>query len=119
MMAAERFQKINDVLDMFYGPPEDDEILPISLEPVRVCFWQARTDFGDWQHAWKMDVPRGENGDLIDFAEKKTITINVVKNELQSLGMIKVELAAVLEMSKRNEEGVITYLIIITWKMKH
>lgn len=114
MMAAERFQKINDVLDMFYGPPEDDEILPISLEPVRVCFWQARTDFGDWQHAWKMDVPRGENGDLIDFAEKKTITINVVKNELQSLGMIKVELAAVLEMSKRNEEGVITYLIIIT-----
>ena len=71
MMAVERFQKINDVLDMFYGPPEDDEILPISLEPVRVCFWQARTDFGDWQHAWKMDVPRGENGDLIDFAEKK------------------------------------------------
>ena len=61
-----------------------------------------------------MDVPRGENSDLIDFAE-----INVVKNELQSLGMMKVELAAVVEMSKRNEEGVITYLIIITWKMKH
>lgn len=56
-----------------------------------------------------MDVPRGENSDLIDFAE-----INVVKNELQSLGMMKVELAAVVEMSKRNEEGVITYLIIIT-----
>lgn len=106
MMVAERFQKINDVLDMFYGPPEDDEILPISLEPARVYFWQARTDFGDWLHAWKMYVPRGENGDLIDFAEKKTITINVVKNELQSLGMIKVELAAVVEMSKRNEEGV-------------
>ena len=29
-----------------------------------------------------------------------------MKNELQSLGMIKVELAAVLEMSKRNEEGI-------------
>lgn len=36
-----------------------------------------------------------------------------MKSELQSLGMIKVEFAAV-EMSKRNEEGVMTYLIIIT-----
>ena len=98
---------------MFHGPIEDVEILPIPLEPARIYFWQARTDFGDWQHAWKMDAPRGENGDLLDFAEKKAITINVVKNELQSLGMIKVEFAAV-EMSKRNEEGVITYLIMIT-----
>ena len=69
-MAAERFK--NDVLDMFYGPLEDDEILPIPFEPARIYFWQARTDFGDWQHVWKMDVPRGENGDLLDFAGKKT-----------------------------------------------
>lgn len=55
-MAAERFQ--NDVLDMFYGTLEDDEILPIPLEPAGIYFWQARTDFGDWQHVWKMDAPR-------------------------------------------------------------
>lgn len=55
-MAAERFQ--NDVLDMFYGPLEDDEILPIPLEPAGIYFWQATTDFGDWQHVWKMDAPR-------------------------------------------------------------
>ena len=69
-MAAERFQ--NDVLDMFYGTLEDDEILPIPLEPAGIYFWQARTDFGDWQHVWKMDAPRWGNGDLLDSAEKKS-----------------------------------------------
>ena len=38
--------------------------------PDPLYFWQARTDLRDWQHVWKMDAPRGENRDIIDFAEK-------------------------------------------------
>ena len=65
-MAAERFS--NDVLHMFYGPI-NKESLP--LEPARIYFWLARTEFGEWLHVWKMGATKPDNEDLFHFEENK------------------------------------------------
>ena len=53
---------------------------------------------------------KGGNRDIINFAEKtKASTVNVVKNEMQSLGMIKVEFSVIVKMAKRNEDGEMTH----------
>ena len=53
---------------------------------------------------------KGGNSDIINFAEKtKASTVNVVKNEMQSLGTIKVEFSVIVKMAKRNEDGEMTH----------
>lgn len=106
-MAAVLFQ--NNGLDMFYGHLKDEN-LPNPLEPKRIIIylWKARTDFGDWRQVWKMDAPRGKQR-YFKFCRKNENKFVKMKNEMQSLGMIKVEFAVVVKMAKKNENGETTH----------
>ena len=60
-MAAERFQ--NDVLEMFYGPLEDDEILPSHSNLQESIFFRREKNlvigstYGKWMHQGeKMEI---------------------------------------------------------------
>lgn len=49
------------------------------------------------------------NRDILNFAEKNENKFVKMKNEMQSLGMIKVEFAVVVKMAKKNENGEMTH----------
>lgn len=84
-MAAERFQ--NDVLPMFYSPI-NEENLPHPLTQAKIYFLEVKNKFRRmaW-NVWKM--------------RKKFV--NVVRKEMPSLGMRKVEFALLVQMLKKNE----------------
>ena len=96
-MAAAAVQR--DVLKMFYGPvprglnlPQPD-IVPERLAPFE-DFVLARNNFPGWLHVWKMEpLPerRYNQGDIYRFGRAhKRKFVEVVKNEIESLGSINV-----------------------------
>ena len=97
--AAVRFQK--DALDMLYGPIADQN-LPAPLDAAKTYIWHERTDFGGWLHVWKMNASKGENGDIFYFGAKTGNNFaNLVQSEMLAPGMIKVEFAVELKMTRR------------------
>lgn len=52
---------------------------------------------------------QGGNRDILNSAEKNEHKFVKMKNEMQSLGMIKVEFAVVVKMAKKNENGETTH----------
>ena len=67
-MAAANFSR--DVLEMFYGPIEENQrlIAPISLS-IRGGFEIVRKNFNEWLGVWKMRVTNN-NKDLFKFFKK-------------------------------------------------
>jgi len=105
-MATESFT--NDVLQMFYGPINEVN-LPNPLVPARIYFWEARTEFREWLHVWKSDAPKTDNRDIFRFAERNEKKfVDVVEDEMQLLGMIKVSFALLVKMTKKTENDEIT-----------
>ena len=78
-MAAANFSK--DVLEMFYGPIEENQGLPTPISPsIRGGFEIVRNNFNEWLRVWKMQ-PTRKNKDLFKFFQKTKISfINVRKD---------------------------------------
>lgn len=79
---------------MFYDVlrPINKENLPHPLAQAKIYFGNSRTNFGEW---------RGMCGKWMYLKRKKFV--DVVRKEMRSLGMRKVEFALLVQMLKKNE----------------
>ena len=104
-MAAANFSR--DVLDMFYGPIEDNQGLPTPISPdiIREGFQIERNNFNEWLRVWKMRVKRN-NKDLFKFFQKtKNSFINVCTNEVYTMKSVKIQFSLLVRFyMKRNEK---------------
>ena len=106
-MAAAVVQR--DVLQMFYGPPPKGRNLPQPIVPQRQApfedFVLARNNFHGWLNVWRMEpLPERHynQGDIYRFRRAHKIKfVEVVKNELERLGSIKVSFALKARIFKR------------------
>ena len=68
-MAAANFSR--DVLEMFYGPIEENQrLMPPIIPNIRGEFKIVRNNFNDWLRVWKMLATRN-NKDLFKFFQHK------------------------------------------------
>ena len=68
-MAAKRYQ--NDVLEMFFGPI-DDENLPQPLQAnILDEFVLSRNNFGGWLDVWRMEVSNENAQKMMSLSLKK------------------------------------------------
>ena len=72
--------------------PINKENLPHPLAQAKIYFGNSRTNFGEW---------RGMCGKWMHLKRKKFV--DVVRKEMRSLGMRKVEFALLVQMLKKNE----------------
>ena len=103
-MAAANFSR--DVLEMFYGPIEDNQRLPNPISPsVMGEFEIVRNNFNDWLRVWKMRVTKN-NKDLFNFFQKtKNSFINVCNKEVQTMKSVKIQFSLNVRFYiHRNEE---------------
>ena len=96
---------------MFYGAISEEENSN-SRQPLLeyVDFMLVQTDFRGWFHVWRMDFPENyENGDdFLTFAnENKYKFVNVVKNEMEQLGSVKVVIAEKVNVNEDGNEEVL------------
>ena len=89
-MAAANFSR--DVLEMFYGPIEENQNLIAPMRPtIRGEFEIVRNNFNEWLHIWKMRVTKN-NKDLFKFFQKtKNSFINVCTNEVETMKGVKIQ----------------------------
>ena len=66
-MAAANF--LRDVLEMFYGPIEENQRLRAPISPSIGGFKIVRNNFNQWLPVWKMQVTKN-NKDLFKFFQK-------------------------------------------------
>ena len=105
-MAAAAVQR--DILQMFYGPLPRGRNLPQPIVPERQApfedFVLVRNNFRGWLHVWKMKpLPERpyNQGDIYRFGRAhKRKFVEVVKNELESIGNIKVSFRLRQEFSR-------------------
>ena len=89
-MAAANFSR--DVLEMFYGPIEENQRLIAPISPTIMGEFEIlRNNFDQWLRVWKMWVTKN-NKDLFKFFQKiKTSSINVCKNEVETMKSAKIQ----------------------------
>ena len=89
-MAVANFSR--DVLEMFYGPIEENQRLIAPISPsIRGGFEIVRNNFNEWLRVWKMRVTNN-NKDLFKFFQKtKKSFINVCTNEVDTLKSVKIQ----------------------------
>ena len=89
-MSAANFSR--DVLEMFYGPIEDEQRLPNPINPNVIGEFEiARNNFNDWLRVWKMKAKKN-NKDLFKFFQKtKNTFIKVCEKEVEALKSVKVK----------------------------
>ena len=89
-MAAANFSR--DVLEMFYGPIEENQRLRSPISPnIRGEFEIVRNNFNDWLRVWKMRATKN-NKDLFKFFQStKNSFMNVCKNEVETLKSAKIQ----------------------------
>ena len=103
-MAAANFSR--DVLEMFYGPIEDNQRLPNPIRPAkRDKFEIVRNNFNDWLRSWRMWVTNN-NKDLFKFFQNtKDSFINVCKKEVETMKSVKIQFSLNVRFYiHRNEE---------------
>ena len=103
-MAAANFSR--DVLEIFYGPIEDNQRLPNPISPtIMGGFEIVRNNFNDWLRVWKMRVTKN-NKDLFKFLKNtKNSFINVCKKEVETMKSVKIQFSInVRFFIYRNEE---------------
>ena len=67
-MAPANFSR--DVLEMFYGPIEENQSLPTPIIPSIIGGFEiVRNNFNKWMRVWKMS-PTRNNKDLFNFFQK-------------------------------------------------
>ena len=91
-MAAANF--VRDVLEMFYGPIEENQRLPTRISPTIIGpFKIARDNFHEWLRVWRMRAKKN-NKDLFKFFQKtKNSFISFCMNEVETMGSAKIKFA--------------------------
>ena len=104
-MAAANFSR--DVLEMFYGPIEENQRLPTPISPsIRGDFEIERNNFNEWLRVWKMRVTRN-NEDLFKFFQKtKNSFINVCTNDVKTLKSVKIQFSLLVKFYMIRDEKV-------------
>ena len=101
-MAAANFSR--DVLEMFYGPIEENQTLTPPISPTVIGEFEiVRNNFDQWLRVWKMHVTKN-NKDLFKFFQKtKTSFINVCKNEVGVLKSVKIQFSLLVKFHMTRE----------------
>ena len=101
-MAAANFSR--DVLEMFYGPIEDNQRLITPISPTIIGeFEVVRNNFNQWLRVWKMRVIKN-NKDLFNFFQKtKNSFINVCKNEVETLKSVKIQFSLLVKFHMKRD----------------
>ena len=104
-MAAANFSR--DVLEMFYGPIEENQRLIAPTSPtIRGEFEIVRNNFNEWLHVWKMQVTKN-NKDLFKFFQKtKKSFINVCTNEVENMKSVKIQFGLLVRFYMIRDEKV-------------
>ena len=102
-MAAANFSR--DVLEMFYGPIEENQRLITPSSPsIRDGFEIVRNNFNEWLRMWKMRATKN-NKDLFNFFQKtKNSIINVCTNEVAELKSVKIQFGLVVRFYMIQDE---------------
>ena len=101
-MSAANFSR--DVLEMFYGPIEENQRLIAPISPTIMGEFEiVRNNFNQWLRVWKMRATKN-NKDLFKFFQKtKNSFINVCKNEVETLKSVKIQFSLLVKFHmKRN-----------------
>ena len=95
-MAAANFSR--DVLEMFYGPIEENQRLIAPMAPTIMGEFEiVRNNFDQWLRVWKMRATKN-NKDLFKFYQKtKNSFINVCKNEVEELKSVKIQFSLLVK----------------------
>ena len=95
-MAAANF--LRDVLEMFYGPIEENQRQTTPISPTVIGEFEiARNNFDQWLRVWKMRTTKN-NKDLFKFFQKKKNSfINVCKNEVEALKSVKIQFSLLVK----------------------
>ena len=101
-MAAANFSR--DVLEMFYGPIEENQRLTPPINPTVIGDFEiVRNNFDQWLRVWKMHATKN-NKDLFKFFQKtKTSLINVCKNEVGALKSVKIQFSLLVKFHMTRE----------------
>ena len=104
-MAAANFSR--DVLEMFYGPIEENQRLIAPISPtIRGEFEIVRNNFNEWLRVWKMRATKN-NKDLFKFFQKtKNSFINVCTNEVETLKSVKIQFSLLVKFYMIRDEKV-------------
>ena len=101
-MAAANFSR--DVLEMFYGPIEENQTLTPPINPTVIGDFEiVRNNFDQWLRVWKMRATKN-NKDLFRFFQKtKNSFINVCKNEVGALKSVKIQFSLLVKFHMTRE----------------
>ena len=104
-MAAANFSR--DVLEMFYGPIEENQrLMPPIIPDIRGEFKIVRNNFNDWLRVWKMRATR-KNKDLFKFFQNtKNSFINVCTNEVETMKSVKIQFSLLVRFYTIRDEKV-------------
>ena len=102
-MAAANFSR--DVLEMFYGPIEENQRLIAPISPsIRGGFEIVRNNFNDWLRVWKMRFTNN-NKDLFKFFQKtKNSFINVCTNAVENMKSVKIQFSLLVRFHMIRDE---------------
>ena len=102
-MAAANFSR--DVLEMFYGPIEENQRPPI-IPNIRGEFKIVRNNFNYWLRVWKMRATR-KNKDLFKFFQNtKNSFINACTNEVETMKSVKIQFGLLVRFYTIRDEKV-------------
>ena len=101
-MAAANFSR--DVIEMFYGPIEENQGLPTPIIPSKIGEFEIeRNNFGQWLRVWKM-WPTKNNKDLFKFFQKtKNSFINVCTNEVENMKSVKIQFSLLVKFYMKRD----------------
>ena len=104
-MAAANFSR--DVLEMFYGPIEENQRLIAPISPtIRGEFEIVRNNFNELLRVWKMRATKN-NKDLFKFFQKtKNSFINVCTIEVETLKSVKIQFSLFVKFYMIRDEKV-------------
>ena len=104
-MAAANFSR--DVLEMFYGPIEENQRLIAPISPaIRGEFEIVRNNFNEWLRVWKMRATKN-NKDLFNFFQNtKKSFINVCTNKVETMKSVKIQFSLLVKFYMIRDEEV-------------
>ena len=101
-MAAANFSR--DVLEMFYGPIEDNQGLIDPIGPAIMGEFEiVRNNLDQWLRVWKMRATKNNKGLFKFFEKTKNSFINVCKNEVEALKSVKIKFSLLVKFNTKRD----------------